>query len=274
MGGRDRSDETDLGLYSGWAYAWPMNRRILYNRASCDAEGKPWNPERTIVEWTGDEWITNDVPDFAYKKTAADGSTEWIAPNDKAFMMTWEQNARFVCSTMKDAPLPEHYEPFESPVENKLNGSQNSPCIMFADRDSVQQGNKEDHPIVATTYSVVEMWQSGSQTRGCPVLVESRPEQFIEMSVELAEEKGITNGETVRVWNERGSVELTAFVTKRIKPLTVDGELCHVVGMIHHWGWSGSYSTGDVVNDLTPNVGDPNSFIPEYKAFLVNVEKM
>ena len=272
VGGRSREDKTDLGLYPGWAYAWPLNRRILYNRASADMEGKPWNPERNVVEWNGSEWITNDVPDFAFKKQV-DGKTEWIAPNNKAFMMTWEQVGRFVCSTMKDMPLPEHYEPFESRVDNKLNGRQNSPCIMFADRDSVRQSNKEDHPIVATTYSVVEMWQSGSQTRGCPVLVESRPEQFIEMSVELAEEKGIANGDVVRVWNDRGDVKVSAFVTRRIKPLEVDGEVCHVVGMIHHWGWAGTYSTGDTVNDLTPNVGDPNSYIPEYKAFLVNVEK-
>lgn len=273
VGGRSREDESGLGLYPGWSYAWPLNRRILYNRASADAEGKPWNPERNVVEWTGTEWATHDVPDFVFKKVNAEGDTEWIEPNGKAFMMTWEQNARFVCSTMKDMPLPEHYEPFESPVDNKMNGRQNSPCIMFADDPSVKQSNKVDHPIVATTYSVVEHWQTGAQTRGCPVLVEARPEQFIEMSVELAEEKGIGNGDEVRVWNERGSVNLSAFVTKRIKPLTVDGEMCHVVGMIHHWGWAGSYSTGDTVNDLTPNVGDPNSFIPEFKAFLINVEK-
>jgi formate dehydrogenase major subunit len=273
VGGRSSEDASGLGLYPGWSYAWPMNRRILYNRASADTEGKPWNPERSVVEWTGSEWVTSDVPDFVAQTKAADGSVTWIPPNNKAFMMAWEQNARLVCSTLKDAALPEHYEPFESPAANQLNKRQSSPCIMFADHPSVKQGKKEDYPIAVTTYSVVEHWQTGSQTRGCPALVEARPEQFIEMSVELAEERGIHNGDTVRVWNNRGDVKLTAFVTRRIRPLTVDGESCHVAGMIHHWGWAGSYSTDDTVNDLAPNVGDPNSFIPEFKAFLVNVEK-
>ncbi|MDR2586986.1 MAG: molybdopterin-dependent oxidoreductase [Coriobacteriales bacterium] len=273
VGGRALEDPSGLGLYPGWAYAWPLNRRILYNRASADAEGKPWNPERNVVEWTGSEWVTNDVPDFGFKTTAADGTVTWTPPNNKAFMMLWEQNARLVSYSLKDAPLPEHYEPFESPADNALNKRQNSPMIQFADHPSVKRGDRSEYPIAVTTYSVVEMWQTGSQTRGCPALVEARPEQFIEMSVELAEEKGIQNGDTVRVWNNRGDVKLSAFVTRRIKPLMVNGELCHVVGMIHHWGWAGMYSTADTVNDLAPNVGDPNSYIPEFKAFLVNVEK-
>jgi formate dehydrogenase major subunit len=273
VGGRSLEDKSGLGLYPGWAYAWPLNRRILYNRASADSKGKPWNPERNVVEWTGSEWLTNDVPDFGFRTVAADGTVNWTPPNDRAFMMTWEQNARFVCSTMKDMPLPEHYEPFESPTDNLLNGRQNSPCIQFTEHPSVKRGDRSEYPIAVTTYSVVEHWQSGSQTRGCPVNVEEMPDQFIELSVELAEEKGIKNGDKVRVWNNRGDVQVTAFVTKRIKPLTVNGQTCHLVGMVHHWGWAGEYSTGDTVNDLAPNVGDPNCFIPEFKAFLVNLEK-
>ncbi|MDR1713322.1 MAG: molybdopterin-dependent oxidoreductase [Coriobacteriales bacterium] len=274
VGKRSLEDKGGLGLYQEWAYAWPVNRRVLYNRASADMEGKPWNPARKVVEWTGEKWDNNDVPDFVAASTAADGTSVPVPPNNKAFMMTWEQNARFVCSTMKDMPLPEHYEPLESPTDNILNGRQNSPCIMFADHPSVQKGDRSEFPIAATTYSVVEHWQTGAQTRGCPVLVEAMPDQFIEMSVELAEEKGIANGDKVRVWNNRGDVQLTAFVTRRLRPLQVNGEVCHLVGMIHHWDWTGDYSTGDTVNDLSPNVGDPNSYIPEYKAFLVNVEKI
>lgn len=188
-------------------------------------------------------------------------------------MMKWEGNANLITTGMKDAPLPEFYEPFESPTLNALNGAQSSPMIKFADNESVQKGDKSQYPIVATTYSVTEHWQSGSQTRSCPVLDELQPVQFIEISHELAERKGIANGDSVRVFNNRGSVSVKAIVTKRIRPFTINGETVHQIGMIHHWGWAGNYSTGDVVNDLTPNVGDPNSYIPEYKAFLVDVEK-
>ncbi len=273
VGSRVRDDKSGLGIYPGWGHAWPLNRRILYNRAAADSKGKAWDPERKVVEWNGTEWERNDVPDFGFQAAGPDGTNVPTPPNNKAFMMLWEQNARLLSYSMKDAPLPEHYEPFESPTDNVLNKRQNSPCIMFADHPSVKKGSRDDYPIAVTTYSVVEQWQSGSQTRGCPALVESRPEQFVEMSVELAEEKGIKNGDIVRVWNNRGDVKVTAFVTKRIRPLEVNGQMTHIVGMIHHWGWAGDYSTGDVVNDLAPNVGDPNSYIPEYKAFLVNVEK-
>lgn len=170
--------------------------------------------------------------------------------------------------------MPEHYEPFESPTENALNGRENSPAIMFADHFSVQRGSKEDYPIAVTTYSVSEQWQGGGQTRGCPVLVQSFPHQFVEISEELAAEKGIANGDKVRVFNNRGSVELIAFVTCRLKPMQVNGKTVHQAGMVHHWGWAGTLSTGDVVNDLSPNVGDPNCFVPEYKAFLIDIEKI
>lgn len=170
--------------------------------------------------------------------------------------------------------MPEHYEPFESPTKNALNGSQNSPCIKFTDYKSVKKGDAKKYPIVATTYSVVEHWQTGSQTRSCPALVEAMPSQFIEMSEELAAEKGIKNGDKVRVFNNRGSVEIDALVTCRLAPMVINGETVHQVGMTHHWGWAGKFAASEnVVNDLTPNVGDPNCYVPEYKAFLVDVEK-
>lgn len=126
---------------------------------------------------------------------------------------------------------------------------------------------------MATTYSVTEHWQTGGQTRLCPALVESMPSQFVEMSEEFAVEKGIKNGDDVRVFNNRGSVVVPALVTKRLQPMTVNGKVQHQVGLTHHFGWADSCGTGDVVNDLTPNVGDPNSFTPKYKAFLVDIEK-
>lgn len=271
VGRRDHSDPTDLGLYSNWAFSWPANRRHLYNRASADANGKPWNPERVLVEWDGKTWIRNDVPDFGW------GTDEKPNPPDKcpAFFMKAETHANFLSTGMKDAALPEHYEPFETPVsENLLNGRLNSPMVLFGDHHSVQKGEVAQYPIVATTYSITEQWQTGAQTRMCPAIVEVAPRQFIEMSQELAAEKGIANGDKVRVFNNRGSVELTALVTRRFVPFEVNGQTVHQVGMIHHWDWTNMFNSDDnVVNDLTPNVGDPNSFIPEYKAFLVDVEK-
>ena len=176
---------------------------------------------------------------------------------------------------MVPGPLPEHFEPFESPVDtNPLNGAIKNPCAFGTNYESTKQGTKEEFPIVGTTYSVTEHWQTGGQTRLCPSLVESMPAQFVEMSEELAEEKGIKNGEEVRVYNNRGSVVVPALVTKRMHPLTVHGKKQHLVGLTHHFGWADLFGTGDVVNDLTPNVGDPNSFTPEYKAFLVNIEKL
>lgn len=269
IGRRDNSDKSGIGLNSTWAYAWPNNRRILYNRASADMNGKPWNPDKVLVEWNGTKWDLTDAADFV----AASNDVP-VEPNNKAFFMLWEQNARLESYGMSDGPLPEHFEPFESPVDtNLLNGSLNNPCAAFVENESASKGTVEDYPYVATTYSVVEHWQTGSQTRALPALIEAMPTQFVEISEELAEEKGISSGDTIRVYNNRGSVEVSAVVTKRLKPLTVHGNTQHLVGLTHHYGWAGVFGTGDVVNDLTPNVGDPNSFTPEYKAFLVNIEK-
>ena len=271
IGSRDNSDKSGIGLNNTWAYSWPNNRRILYNRASADMNGQPWNKDKMLCQWdeAAQKWILNDNADFTAVK-----NDKPVPPNNKAFFMLWEQNGRLESYGMEDGPMPEHFEPFETPVEeNLLNGSLNSPMAKFVERESAKRGSFADYPIVATTYSVTEMWQTGSQTRSIPALVEAMPAQFIEMSVELAEEKGIKNGDKVRVWNNRGSVVVDAVITRRIKPLFVHGKQQHLIGMTHHYGWAGVFGTGDVVNDLTPNVGDPNSFTPEYKAFLVNVEK-
>lgn len=260
---RNKSDPSGLGLFPEWSFAWPANRRILYNRASADPEGRPWDPKRTLVEWKGDHWLQNDVGDFVTAK----------GPDDKAFFMTWEQNARLFAYGMADGPLPEHFEPHEAPVKNLLNGAGGNPCIRFADDPSVKRGSVKDFPFVVTTYSVVEHWQTGTQTRNIPWLNELIPCNFIELSEELAAQKGIKTGDMVHVWNNRGSVKVAAMVTKRMKPMEIDGKMTHVVGMPHHFSWATNMARGDNVNDLTPNVGDPNSYIPEYKAFLVNLEK-
>nr|WP_206214456.1 molybdopterin-dependent oxidoreductase [Adlercreutzia sp. ZJ141] len=270
VGRRDNNDESGLGLYSNWAFSWPANRRILYNRNSADMNGKPWAADKKLVEWTGEKWDLVDQADFV----AANNGVP-VPPDDKSFFMLWEQNARLESYGMVDGPLPEFYEPFESPVgENLLNGALSSPCMSFAEYESTKHGDASDYPIVATTYSVTEQWQGGGQTRMCPALVEAMPAQFIEISEELAAEKGIESGDKVRVFNNRGSVEVAAVVTKRVKPLQVHGGQQHLVGLTHHYSWAGVFGTeAATVNDLTPNVVDPNSFTPEYKAFLVNIEK-
>lgn len=260
---RSKEDPSGLGLYPNWSFAWPANRRILYNRASADPKGKPWNPKRNLVEWKGDKWQQTDVGDFVSANP----------PDDNAFFMTWEQNARLFAYPMADGPLPEHFEPWESPTKNLLNGAGQNPMARFVNDKSVQRGDVEKYPYVVTTYSVTEHWQSGTQTRNIPWLNELIPTNFIEISEELAKEKGIKNGDDVRVWNNRGSVKVKAMVTIRMAPMTIDGKLTHVVGMPHHFSWATKFATGDNVNDLPPNVGDPNSYIPEYKAFLVNLEK-
>ena len=266
---RGTNDASGIGLNSNWAFSWPSNRRILYNRNSCDMQGKPWNPEKKLMEWTGEKWELVDQADFVAAKNGVP-----VPPNNKTFFMLWEQNARLESYGMVDGPLPEHYEPFESPTDsNPFNGAFQSPCAFGVNYESTKQGTVADYPVIATTYSVTEHWQTGGQTRLCPALVESMPSQFVEMSEELAAEKGIKNGDEVRVFNNRGSVVVPALVTKRFAPMTVNGKMQHQVGLTHHFGWADLYGTGDVVNDLTPNVGDPNSFTPEYKAFLVDIEK-
>ncbi len=260
---RSKADPTGLGLYPNWSFAWPANRRILYNRASADPKGRPWNPKRVLVEWKNGAWQQNDVGDFVTANP----------PDNNAFFMTWEQNARLFAYPMVDGPMPEHFEPFESPTQNAFNGAATNPCARFTEDKSVKRGAAGEYPYVCTTYSVTEHWQSGTQTRNIPWLNELVPCNFIEISEELAKEKGIKSGDDVRVWNNRGSVVVKAMVTIRMAPMQVNGKLTHVVGMPHHFSWATKLATGDNVNDLTPNVGDPNSYIPEYKAFLVNLEK-
>lgn len=274
-GSRGKDDPGGLGLFPQWSFSWPVNRRIVYNRASADVNGKPWNPDRMLVEWTGTEWLRNDVPDFGFQVVAPDGTITPTPPGKTAFIMNPDGVGRFfaVGAAMKDGPFPEHYEPFETPVKNLLNGSQNNPALTFGSAESVKPSDPEKHPIVCTTYRLTEHWQTGGMTRNIPWLAEAMPHMFVEMSEELAEEKGIVNEDRVRVFNERGSIEMYAMVTPRFKPFDIDGQIVHQVGMPWHWGYGSGYSTGAIANDITPNVGDANTSIPEYKAFLVNVEK-
>ena len=274
-GSRGKEDPDELGLFPKWSFAWPLNRRVVYNRASADLQGKPWNAEKMLVAWDGTKWEHNDVPDFGFQVVAPDGSITPTPPNNKAFIMNAEQGARlFAAATaMKDGPFPEHYEPFESPAKNLINGGQSTPNLTFGSAKSVKPSDPKKFPIVCTTYRMTEHWQTGGMTRNIPWLAEAMPKMFVEMSLELAKEKGIANGDQVRVFNNRGSLEMAAMVTPRFKPFTIDGKTVHQVGMPWHWGYASGQATGAIANDLTPNVGDANTSIPEYKAYLVNIEK-
>jgi formate dehydrogenase major subunit len=255
-----------IGLYSKWAWCWPVNRRIIYNRASVDLDGNPWDTEHPVIKWNpvkGDSggW-DGDVPDG--------GAPPMNQGGYYPFIMKAEGHARFYGPGMAEGPFPEHYEPWEAPVENVMSKQISNPAFKIWRPD--QQGTPDKYPIVCSTYRVCEHWQGGQMTRNMPWVIEAQPEPFCEMSEELAEDKGIANGDKVIVESARGKVEVVALVTKRFKPFKMNGKTVHQVGVIWHWGFIG-LSTGHSANLLTPHVGDANTMIPEFKAFLVNVTK-
>ena len=263
MARRDNTDPDNTGAYLKWAFSWPVNRRILYNRASADIHGKAWDPKRKLIEWDGAKWSGYDVPDIALT-----AKPELVQP----FIMNTEGTARlWVRGMMKDGPFPTHYEPFESPVANliapKIHGN---PASRVFKGDMEAFGNADEFPYAATSYRLTEHFHFWTKHSKINAILQ--PEFFVEISEELAKEKGIQRGGWVRVWSKRGSVKAKAVVTKRIKPLLVDGKTVHVVGIPLHWGFMGEAKKGLGPNTLTPTVGDANMETPEYKAFLVNIE--
>jgi len=270
---RDRSDKSGLGLYPKWSFAWPVNRRIVYNRASCDPAGRPWDPKRALVQWDGAKWVTNDVPDFG----ASDAVTkEPIPPATSAktpFIMQPEGVARLFASGLKDGPLPEHYEPVESPVKNLLSKQQSSPLATTRSGEFgiVAQTADANFPYICTTHRLVEHYQSGALTRNCPLLVELMPEMFVEVSPKLAKQLGLVNGGWAEVSSARGKIKCRVCVTPIMRSMVVNGQEYEVVGLPWHWGYQ-TLAPGETANDLTPCIGDPNTNIPEYKAFLCNIK--
>jgi len=262
MARRDPKDTSGIGLYSNWAWCWPVNRRILYNRASVDLSGNPWDPKRAVMKWdaAAKKWSGDVVDGFGTKGPAE------VYP----FIMLPEGVSRLFGMGMADGPFPEHYEPWETPVKNMMSGTQLNPAVKVWRPE--EQGTPDKYPYVATTYRLTEHWQAGAMTRNLPWLVELMPEMFVEISEELATEKGIRNGERIVVESARGQVSAVAIVTKRLVPLQVDGRIIHQVGLPWHWGYMG-LTTGDSANLLTPHIGDANTTIPEYKTFLVNVRR-
>ena len=258
-------EKEGIGTHAQWSYVWPLNRRILYNRCASDPAGKPWNPQVPLVWWEGGQWQMNDVPDFVWKDTPPEKSAS------SPFIMLPELQARLFSPGMADGPLPEHYEPAESPVRNVLSPQQNNPIITWW-QGLGQVASRNEFPYIGTTYRVSEHWQSGIMTRNSPWLAEMAPEMFVEISLQLAAKLGINNGDQVRVSTPRGEIKAVAYVTRRLKPMEVDGSMVEIVGMPWHWGYRGLFP-GDSANVLTPHVGDPNTSIPEYKAFLCNIRR-
>lgn len=265
MARRDNSDPDATGAYLKWSFAWPANRRILYNRASCDIDGKPWDPTRKLIEWDGSKWTGYDVPDIAPTAKPQD-----VGP----FIMNPEGVSRlFARGMMREGPFPVHYEPFESPVANliapKIRG--NPVARVFKD-DFAQFADtaSKEFPYAATSYRLTEHFHYWTKNNHVNAVLQ--PEFFVEISEELAKEKSIKNAGWVRVWSKRGSVFAKAYVTKRIRPLIVDGKPVHIVGIPIHWGFVGAAKKGFPANVLTPFVGDANIETPEFKAFLVNIE--
>jgi formate dehydrogenase major subunit len=268
------------GAHLNWGFAWPDNRRLLYNRASADPSGKPWSERKKWVWWDGQTWTGYDSPDFARAKPpnapakpdgigldALTGSQPFILKGDG---LGW----LYVPTGLVDGPLPVHYEPAESPVRNPLYRQQTSPVFKYWGTDGNPLASVADpkFPYAITTYRLTEHYLSGAMSRWLPVLSELMPELFIEISPELADEKGIGNLDVVRITTPRAEIRAKALVTRRIRPLQIDGRTIHQVGMPWHWGYEGVV-TGDVTNELTSLVGDPNVTIHEGKAFVCNVER-
>ncbi len=274
----------NIGLYPEFAWAWPVNRRIIYNRASVDLKGRPWDEKDWVVKFAGDEkdgkyttskWV-GDIPDGGwYPMENPDGSKREDAKYP--FIMQKEGFGQIFGPGLADGPFPEHYEPIECPVEKNVFSSQmvNPTAVVYATKADSHATCDPRFPFVGTTYRVTEHWQTGLMTRPQEWLMELEPNVFVEMSEELAKLKGIKNGERVKVSSARASLECTAVVTKRFKPFKIGYATVHQVGIPWHYGWRWpATGTEESANLLTPSAGDPNTRIPETKAFMVNVTKL
>ncbi len=272
---RGTEDPSGLGVYPNWGWSWPANRRVLYNRASCDLAGKPWDPDRKQVWWDEKQqrWAGVDVPDFKVDSPPKDH----MGP----FIMNAEGVGRIFAplAAFADGPFPEHYEPTESPIRNPLHpGQQNNPVAKRFQSDLDKIGSVADgYNIVCTTYRLTEHYHYW--TKNNPMNVQLVPEPFVEIPAELANDLGLRGGEKVRVSSARGQYVAKAMVTRRIKPMTVDGQKTYQIGIPIHWGYRGiaedeGKTALNGANILSPAVTDPNANTPEFKGFLVKLEKV
>ncbi len=260
---RDPRDPSGLGVYPGWAWNWPMNRRILYNRASADAQGRPWDPARSAIQWDGEKW-TGDVPDLR----ATSRPEEQLG----AFMMLPEGVAKLYAPEFNDGPFPEFYEPVEAPVENVLHPKHSAnPVVPRFSTPFDALGTADEFPIVCTTFRLTEHFHYW--TKHISYTAQIQPEFFVEMPEGLAQELKLGVADRVRVSTKRGSIEGKVVITKRIKPMSFGGKKVWQVALPIHWGFKGQVQ-GPMVNLLTHTAVDPNAYTPEYKGFLCKVEKI
>jgi formate dehydrogenase major subunit len=267
-----------------WGWAWPANRRVLYNRASADPAGRPWSERKALVWWDAEKnrWTGHDVPDFV-----ADRPPDYIPPDGAtgvaaiggtdAFIMQADGKAwLYAPAGMVDGPLPAHYEPQESPIANLLYGQQHNPVrqiITHRQNRYQPSGNEpgsEVFPYVATTHRVTEHQTAGGMTRTLPYLAELQPAFFCEVSPELAAERGLEHHGWATIVTARSAIEARVMVTERIQPLRIRGRVVHQIGLPWHWGQNG-LTSGDAANELTHLSLDPNVHIQEDKAFACDI---
>jgi formate dehydrogenase major subunit len=280
-----RREPGDLSAPGGyvspeWAWAWPANRRLLYNRCSADPDGKPWSERKRYVWWDEAEskWTGYDVPDFP-----ADKRPEYVAPKDAEGMDAISGSDPFIMmadgrgwlyspSGLLDGPMPTHYEPVESPVPNLLYPDVGSSPIAIRWKRPENPYNDGDgrYPLIASTFRLTEHHTAGGMSRTVPWLAELQPEMFAEIDPQIAADRGIEDGGWMTIETERAEIEARARVTERMRPLRVDGRLVHQVALPWHWGYGGE-ARGDSANDLGALAADPNVSIQESKAFTCNV---
>ncbi len=265
-----------------WGWAWPANRRILYNRASADPQGRPWSENKAYVWWDeqAGKWTGHDVPDFpadrdpAYRPDPGMSGAEGLAGDDPFIMNSDGKAWLFAPTGLLDGPLPAHYEPQESPVRNPLYRQQSNPTRQVMKRKenlsnpSAGVPGSDEFPYVFTTYRLTEHHTAGGMSRWLPYLSELQPQFFCEVSPALAAERDLTNGGWATIITARTAVEARVLVTDRIQPLTIDGKTVHQVGLPYHWGQGGKGAVveGDSANDLIGLTLDPNVHIQEAKA--------
>jgi formate dehydrogenase major subunit len=267
-----------------WGWAWPANRRVLYNRASADPAGRPWSERKALVWWDAENnrWTGHDVPDFIADRppdyTPPDGATgvAAITGTDPFIMQNDGKAWLFAPAGMVDGPLPTHYEPQESPFANLLYGQQHNPVRQMISRPQSlyePSGNEPGSgvfPYVATTIRLTEHHTAGGMSRFLPYLAELQPAFFCEVSPELAAERGLEHAGWATIVTARSAIEARVMVTERIRPLRVAGRVVHQVGLPWHWGLNG-LTTGDAANELTHLSLDPNVHIQEDKAFACDI---